>query len=313
MLAPVHPEPRDRETLPVCLGGENPNRLVSLWDIVNRFKAAEFCTRIGNLSVLHRDILSVGVEDCEAWNQIGLEVGAQILHAARNCNQIGLTHAFEEIDRVNSGLAERLNDRDAHRNALRHVRKCLLDELSKRNFLFVAEDRTNFVDNPSLFGGPVREAFPSASSDIQEAGNCLAAECNTAAVFHLMRASEHALRALAWDRRVALPKKGIIDLATWEEIIREMERAEHVIQTYPKTLAREVQYDFYHGAMMEFRRFKNKFRNGIMHTRDEYDRNEAQSAFEHVRSFFQILASRISEQRRTPMVWRGKKWLTIQS
>ena len=56
--------------------------------------------------------------------------------------------------------------------------------------------------------------------------------------------------------------------------------------------------------MMEFNRFKNKFRNRIMHTRDDYDRDEAHSAFVHVREFMQILASRISEKKRTPLIWR---------
>jgi hypothetical protein len=55
--------------------------------------------------------------------------------------------------------------------------------------------------------------------------------------------------------------------------------------------------------MMELRAFKNKFRNGVMHTRDQYDRDEAMSAFNHVRQFMQILAGKVSEQTRTPLIW----------
>ena len=85
-----------------------------------------------------------------------------------------------------------------------------------------------------------------------------------------------------------------------------LEKAEQAIQGYKKTIAREAQFEFYHGAMMEFKRFKNKFRNGVMHTRDEYDRDEARSAFQHVKDFMVILSGNISEKKRTPLVWRKK-------
>lgn len=143
-----------------------------------------------------------------------------------------------------------------------------------------------------------------------EKRNCLAAECPTAAVFHLMRVAEYGLRALAYDRRVELDKKKPLELATWEDIIKKLEEAEDEIKGYPKTLAREAQYDFFHGAMMQFRGFKNVFRNQVMHTRKSYDRDRAVSVFNQVSEFMQILATRISEGNRTPKRWRGNKWIT---
>ena len=44
---------------------------------------------------------------------------------------------------------------------------------------------------------------------------------------------------------------------------------------------------------MQFRAFKNVFRNQIMHTRDSYSRTEATGVFDRVRHFMQILARRI--------------------
>jgi hypothetical protein len=128
-----------------------------------------------------------------------------------------------------------------------------------------------------------------------------------------MRAAEYGLRALAWDRRVKIPKNKPIELASWEDIIKKLEEAEAAIQDYPRTLAREAQFVFYHGAMMEFKRFKNKFRNRIMHTREDYDTHQAQSAFTHVREFMIILSSRISEAKRAPIIWKGKKWSTVEA
>jgi hypothetical protein len=94
-----------------------------------------------------------------------------------------------------------------------------------------------------------------------------------------------------------------LELATWEQLIRELEEAEKVIQGFPQTLAREKQFDFYHGALMQYRAFKNVFRNSIMHTRDSYDRDEAMSAYNKVKEFMKILASRIKEDVRTPTIW----------
>lgn len=190
---------------------------------------------------------------------------------------------------------------------LKNVSDVLTREPEKFRFILVSQDRTAYLDDSASFGERVVEAFPSAKDDIRDAGNCLACECTTAAVFHLMRVAEHGLRALAYDRRVRVPK-GPIELATWEDVLRELEKSEVAIQGYPKTLAREAQYEFVHGAMMEFKRFKNVYRNRVAHTRDPYDRHQALSVYTHVRSFMQILASHISEGRRTPLKWKGAKW-----
>jgi hypothetical protein len=159
-----------------------------------------------------------------------------------------------------------------------------------------------------LFGESVYEKFPSAREEIKNAGNCLAASLWTAGVFHLMRAAEYGLRAISHDRRIRIPKQKHIELATWEDIIKELEKAETEIQNYPKTLAREAQFSFYHGVMMEFKRFKNKYRNSVMHSRDSYNEPEAVAAFAHVKAFMGILSSRIGEGIRTPKIWKGSKW-----
>jgi hypothetical protein len=94
-----------------------------------------------------------------------------------------------------------------------------------------------------------------------------------------------------------------LELATWDQLIVELEEAERAIQGFPQTLAREAQFAFYHGALMQYRAFKNVFRNSIMHTRDSYDRDEALSVFNKVKEFMGILASRIKENERTPTIW----------
>jgi hypothetical protein len=190
-----------------------------------------------------------------------------------------------------------------------NARREVIRQLRHRKFLRVADDCTRFVNRKRLFGIPVWTAFPSARDEIREIGNCLAAECHTAAVFHAMRAAEIALRALAYDRRAKIFKNATtmreisLDLATWDEIIRELEKAEDEIRNYPQCLAREEQFEFYHGAMMQFKRFKNVFRNRPMHTRESYGRGVAHDSVNQVREFMTILASKIKEGEQTPVIW----------
>jgi hypothetical protein len=222
--------------------------------------------------------------------------------------------AFEEPARIIGETLAFRGERgaDTAETELRHIKNAIVAELTKRTFVAIGLDRVAYFGQDKLFGEAVFVAFPSARQDVRNAGDCCSVELSSAAVFHLMRVAEHGLRALARDREIKLPKKAVIDLATWEDIIKQLENAESSIQSYPKSLAREAQFEFYHGAMMEFKRFKNKFRNRIMHTRKEYDRDEAHSALTHVREFMRILASRISENTKTPQIWKGKKWTAAQ-
>jgi hypothetical protein len=231
--------------------------------------------------------------------------------AAELCRELKLDRASEQLKDI--VLHYKLSNDEVDYSTicadLRRAIDALLHDLARRTFIEVRPQLTSFVDNKLLFGEQVSKEFPSAVPDIREAGNCLAVECADAAIFHLMRVAEYGLRALAHDRRIKLDKNKPIDLATWEDLLKKLEAAESAIQNFPRTAAREAQFDFFHGANMEVKRFKNKFRNRIMHSRESYEMPEAVSAFGHVKAFMEILASRISERARTPLIWKGSKWI----
>jgi hypothetical protein len=86
-------------------------------------------------------------------------------------------------------------------------------------------------------------------------------------------------------------------------ILKGLENAERQIEGFPKTSAREAQLVFYHGAMMELRAFKNRYRHRTAHAREFYDIDEARSTMNHVSSFMKILSGKISETKRTPLKW----------
>lgn len=227
------------------------------------------------------------------------------------CEDIDLPNAASQIALIllRNQHPETLSDYSAWVAELKNASDALMSDLFSRKVIRIDTEFTDFAENDLLFGQRVNDGFPSAIPDIKESGNCLAAGNTTAAVFHLMRVAEYGLRALAQDRRIKIPKNKPLDLATWDEIIKQLETAEDAIRSFPRTEAREAQLVFYHGALMEFKRFKNKFRNRIMHTRVSYDKDQAKSAFAHVKDFMTILSSHISETERTPTIWKGTKWI----
>jgi len=209
-----------------------------------------------------------------------------IHNAIAFCEDAGFDKAANNLKMADINLQSFAADADyssLHAD-LRQCTDALLADIWDRKFVQIDKALSDHVHNPTLFGVEVYQAFRSARFDVEDGGNCLAVGCDTAAVFHFMRVAEYGLRALAHDRRIRIPRNRPIDLATWDDIIKELEKAEEAIRNYPATLAREAQFDFYHGAMMEFKRFKNKFRNQVMHARKSYDSHQAASAFEHVGS-----------------------------
>ena len=202
---------------------------------------------------------------------------AQVLkhlrRAGQLCEEISLDHAAHQLAHINTHytIGHDPVDYSSIVADLRNALDAMLHDLGKRKFLEIAPTFGEFLNNTTLFGDKVSERFSSAVPDM-------------------------------------LDRNRPIDLATWEDLLKKLEEAEDAIRLLPRTAAREAQFEFFHGANMEVKRFKNKFRNRIMHSRESYDINEAMSAFTHVRDFMKILASRISERTRTPVIWKGSKW-----
>ena len=87
------------------------------------------------------------------------------------------------------------------------LKMAFLSELDDRKFVMTEKNKSKFLEHENLFGKHVSNSFPSASDEIKAAGNCLALDLNTAAMFHLMRAAELGMRALARHLRVKCKKK----------------------------------------------------------------------------------------------------------
>ena len=197
----------------------------------------------------------------------------------------------------------------------------IIAALERRQFLRVADDRLGLLLHArgeklnrgvlEIIGPKTLGNFPSSEGDFIEAANCLAAECNTAAVFHLMRSAEVGLRALARDREAVFQNKPLDQqewgaiLAYLDKCIRELRESSASSWTDPRL--RDTQIRFYSEIVAELRQFNEAWRRHLSHAREDgiYDRDYAMSVFRHVRLFMQKLADRISENSVTPKYWTG--------
>jgi hypothetical protein len=221
----------------------------------------------------------------------------------------GLTDALKAVKTAKAAWERALLDNSSAAEIMHRLQSDIVDAVRDRHFLKVADDRSDFINQVRPFGDAVHHAFPSSAKDLTEAGNCLAAECNTAAVFHLMRASEIALRALARDRLVYFKDKPL-DQKEWGQILGSLEAitkdmGEGDGRRWTKPEYREAQIRFYNEVIQEFRRFNEAWRKHLSHAHQDslYDRDYASGVFKHVKMFMQKLATKISEQKCTQQFW----------
>ena len=104
--------------------------------------------------------------------------------------------------------------------ALVSIRTKLHEELDSIRFALIEPSKVQFFVRDDLFGKAFHDAAPAdISAEIKAAGNCLALDLNTAAVFHLMRTAELGLRKLA--KRLGARLKHPLDFADWGRVIEE--------------------------------------------------------------------------------------------
>lgn len=195
----------------------------------------------------------------------------------------------------------------------------IINELRSQMFFRVNDDRRDLVAHwqgsqghygvLKIVGKKVLSAFPSAYDDFIEVGNCLVAECNTAAVFHLMRVAEVGLRVVALDRKAPFTNKPL-DQQEWgtilgylDGVIKDLRLAP--ASKWPDPGIKDIQLRFYGEVVAELRGFNEAWRRHLSHAREDgiYDRDYANSVYKHVTKFMQKLAEKISEIVTTPEFW----------
>ena len=159
-----------------------------------------------------------------------------------------------------------------------------------RVFLYMPTADAEFWQSKSLLTPKARAAFPKLSQELKAAGNAYACGLATAAVFHCMRALEHALAALAVDVGLTRQKE------QWHNIIEQIEaRVRDLNRTLPMGVAKDERINFLSQAAKEFMYFKDGWRNYVAHNRISYTQSDALEVIEHVQAFTEKLAVSLKE------------------
>ena len=171
---------------------------------------------------------------------------------------------------------ESLNDIDAR----------LKDELSLATVFVIERDRRKYFGGASgTFGQEVADKLPSAISDIEDAGRCLACGHGTATVFHSMRVMEASLQSLA-------KLLGIPYAPSWESYIKQIE-----VKINEKHKSKSTKWKreeaFFREILGNLQTIKISWRNPTMHIVRRYSEDEAEEIFIAVRSFVKRLAVRL--------------------
>jgi hypothetical protein len=165
-------------------------------------------------------------------------------------------------------------------------------ELKERTFVFVPTDRTQFFEQEKLFGDSVHSKFPSTRLHIKDSGNCLAADLNTSAVYHLMCVVNIGLLALAKHLE---SKIEAIEYQEWKIVIENLEAKVRAVQNTPRGKMKSDELAFYSGLLAEFNGFNEVYRKEMAHARARYNELEALAVFQRVRDFMQRLTNKVSE------------------
>ncbi len=175
---------------------------------------------------------------------------------------------------------------------LKGLRETILSELGKRKFAFFRPPLDAYFEREKLFGDEVYDKFEVARQDVRDAGNCLAAELYTAAVFHLMRVAEHGLRKLAKKLRVKLSHSGKpmpIELGDWGKVITGVRNKITEVGKLPSGPQRQIRLEAYSSAADHCEYMKTIWRNNVAHARKPYIEPEAIAVFGRVRDFMRFL------------------------
>lgn len=227
----------------------------------------------------------------------------QLKELQKHCRNFELPVSAEAIERALSDLPK--NDRE-----IEMLMGVVESEIKSRLFIFVPAERARYFQSSSLLSDNATRAFPKASWELVQAGNCYAASLDTACVFHSMRAAEIGVRCLGTALGVSFPNYPI-ELAEWQNILEQVESKIAAMKAMPRGQIKDEQLKFYSQAAVQFRYFKDAWRVRVAHARETFDGSQALQVLEHTRDFFESLAARIRRAARgaAPLKDFSAAWL----
>ncbi|HZM05087.1 MAG TPA: hypothetical protein VFC44_18975 [Candidatus Saccharimonadales bacterium] len=216
------------------------------------------------------------------------------------CEQVHPDVAFHKMLDLELAVGDaRLHHYDEFGRLLVNVEDAIRQDFHRRAYVQIREKNRGLYEIPiNVFGADLYQKFETARMDIKEAGNCLALELNTAAVFHLMRIIEYGLRAIASALRVKTEKP--IESCDWGQLIRatrnhiQTRRKEFGNGSKPKKGEKDA-LNAYETLIDHANVFRFYWRNNTMHSRSVYSNKEAEGVYDQVKEFMDRLAQQLSK------------------
>jgi hypothetical protein len=169
--------------------------------------------------------------------------------------------------------------------SLKQLIGCLRSEASTKAAMGLPSDKLALYAPTTLIYGPdVRAKFPSTIYDIDEAAKCLGLGRPTAAVFHVMRVVEIALKAVS--RCLSLPPPANPNWGMWLNPIRDENK---------RRGAKWSDHQFFQDVYQRLDAIKDAQRNPTLHVATTHTEEEAFLIFKVTENFMKKLAARMDE------------------
>jgi hypothetical protein len=218
----------------------------------------------------------------------------QCILVKKECLKVGLNLSAITAERIETSLSQDTVRWGVIKKLGIEFKGRVDDEISSTMLFSIEPSKHKYLIEKFPFGKDVSVKFPSASIDVRCAGNCIAFDQWTASVFHSMRVLEKGLDAVARELGVSY------DSANWGKVISNIEtEIANINKTTSGTDWKEKE-KFYSEVAVQFRYFKNAWRNYVMHARDTYTEQQADLIYQHVKEFMTHLATQLSEKSSQP-------------
>lgn len=252
---------------------------------VKNYLAIRLVAIESQLSVLHlRTHLAGGIPESRQIIHRALEI------IASESGFIGLEMTRVAAERFLAKSDTTSGNED--RNASDELTQRFHDEIQGMAFFFVSKEKMDIYQKLNQFGDIVAQKYPTANYEAAEAGKCLATGRYTAAVFHLMRVLEAALKSVS--KALEIPDQSKAN--NWGYILRDIEgRMQEKTKANPPDVEWMEQKEFFQNAYAYFQGVRNLWRNPTMHFDCNYDEEGAVDVFNAVSALMRHLAIRLSE------------------
>lgn len=204
-----------------------------------------------------------------------------------------LTATIDRLDRIREEFEQTEPSVRQIIEGITVLNQTLEDELRRRVFLSVNSEDENLYKNPVASFSLTYAAYPSTRNDIIEACRCHALGRYTASVYHSMAIAESGLHLLAKELGVLFNYPMV--LAEWSAVIDGIESKIEPLRHLKRSDEKDKLVTFYSECAVQFRYFKDAWRNHVAHAREVYDRDQSHSILLHVRDFMEKLSLRIKE------------------